>query len=175
MKALPWVACFGLLCALLVMRAYGDVGYAKLEAAQARVDSLQTLVDSLKAEASKADIQLVTVTDTLVITIERERVVQVVAADSVRAHTDSIGAVHLDNLVASHERHVAAVQEVADQRLLWGNTWRDYALTLEQQNAELRIATTLAYGMLRRERRNANLYKAGALLVGVALVVGAVK
>ena len=174
--ALPWVLACGFALAFFATCSGYDVQTAKLDAARAAVDSLAPIVAAHEKEARTADTVLVHVTDTLTVTIERTRVVQAEAADSVRAHVDSIGAVHLDSLVAAHERHVEAVQQVADARLLWGQTWKDYAGSLEVVNAELRIANTLALAAIRAEKRKSfALSLGGGGLVVAALAVAVLR
>jgi hypothetical protein len=58
---------------------------------------------------------------------------------------------------------------------LWGQSWKDYALTLEQQNAQLTIASTLAYGMLRSERRKRSVYQTALALGAVAFTVNVLR
>lgn len=175
MKALPWLLVLALLVALYAMRGIADYRGSALEQARDSVAALQPRVDSLRAEALRGDTALRIVTDTIVRTIERVRVVQAESADSVRVRTDSVGAYYLDNLIAAQADEVAAVWAVADERLAWGSGWRDYALTLEQQNVQLQIANTLAYGLLRAQRRQNLALRAGAIVLAGAVLYGAVK
>lgn len=175
MKALPWILVIGLLAALYAVRGITMARGADMRAAWDSVAVLAPVVEAHRTEAVGADTVLVRVTDTLTVTIERTVALAAVSADSVRAHVDSTGAIYLDSLEAAHERHVAAVVAVSDARLAWGTTWRDYALALEAQNRQQDVALTLAYGMLRSQRRRNLGLKAGVVVLGAAIVYGAVK
>ena len=94
-------------------------------AAEAAVATLRPLADSLRVEAERRDTVLAVVTDTVQVVVTRERVVQVAVVDSLRVRLDSAETVLLDSLVASHAEEVAALERLAQERLLWGQGWRD--------------------------------------------------
>lgn len=94
-------------------------------AAEAAIATLRPLADSLRTEALTKDTVLLAVTDTVRVVVTRERIVQVAVVDSLRVRLDSAETVLLDSLVASHAEEVAALELLAQERLLWGQGWKD--------------------------------------------------
>ena len=100
-----------------------------------------------------------------------------VSADSLRATLDSVQSVMLANVEEAHAAEIAAVWQIADARLLWGQGWKDYAIAGEElasiQNAtivQLRFRDEIMQGVLRQERQQVWLSR-GLATVGVIAVL----
>ncbi len=128
MKAVPWfLVAAGLVGWAVAREMKGSAAVDRALAAEAAVATLRPLADSLRAEAERRDTLLVHVTDTIRVVVTRERVVQVAVVDTLRATLDSAQTALLDTLVASHATEVAALERLAQERLLWGQGWKDAA------------------------------------------------
>ena len=174
-ETLLWAAVVGLVVLLVVGQCSGGaaVDAARAEGHQAAADSLQPLVDSLRATAAHRDTLLVEVTDTVRVTIERVRIVAQAADSALRATLDSAQAVVLDELQAAHAEEVRAWQTLADERLAWGNAWREAAEALEAENVQLRLAGEsweAAYRSSQGDKRLAQI--GGVLAAGVGFALG---
>lgn len=170
MKALPWVL---LSAAVLVLAATWRVGQSAVVRAQALEDSiavLQPVVDSLVAEAERRDTVLVTVTDSVRVVVERTRERQTVIVDTLYAMADSVEDAYLDSLVATHAEEVAALERLAEERLLWGTSWMEAAKGLEAENLLL-DARGDSWEAAYASRSRRAWYERGAVAV---VVIGAV-
>lgn len=184
--ALPWVLVCGLLVALFVMRGLVSASTARLEEARDSIAKLEPRLAESEAHAAelmvsafKQDTVLIVLTDTVQVTIERAREDASAATDSLRATLDSLQAVQLDSIESAHEREVSAVLAVADQRLLWGQGWRDAAFA---KDSALVVAQALAdqyraFSEVQAEQvRSVTRQRNLSVAVNVALaVVGAVR
>lgn len=141
MRAVPWLLVAGLLAwAFWQGRGVGEA-VGRAEAAEAVADSLAPIVDSLKAVAVRRDTVIVTVLDSVRVVVERERIVQIAVVDTLRATLDSVQAVMLDELVASHAAEVEALETATREALLWGQSWKDVAEAQTAEIAALRLSS----------------------------------
>lgn len=157
--AVPWVAVAVAMVALYAMRGARDVAVREADEATDSILKLAPVVVQLRAESDSlrrlsltADTVLVAVTDTVRVEIARYVGMATASADSLRQTLDSAQAVHLGNLESAHTAEVAAVWRIADERLAWGNTWRDYALTVDSL-AQVQRATINQYAIANRALR----------------------
>lgn len=115
--------------------------------------------DSLGRIAHTADTVRVEVERVVRVEVDRSREAARASADSLRATLDSTEAVMLANLEANHEAEVAAVWRVADTRLAWGNSWRDYAIVGDSlaraQAAQIALHAAVNDGLRSAMRRQA--------------------
>ena len=127
MKYVPWVL-VGLLLLWAVIRGQDtDQAVDRALAAEAAVATLRPLADSLRLEAERRDTLILTITDSVRVVVTRERIVQVASVDTIRAHTDSVGSVALDSLLASEDREDVAQTLLQVETLAWGQSWKDIA------------------------------------------------
>jgi hypothetical protein len=172
--ALPWL----LLLAVFIYALFARMGAegaaearVQARAAQDSLAKLEPVVARLRAEAERLDTVLIQTTDTIRVTVERTRVVAANATDSALAHADSATAVFIGELNAAHAEEVAALTSLADQRLLWGEGWKDVALASEAAIEQYRIQTQAQAAIIRHEKHQGTLVK--ALLVGENVLLGA--
>ena len=142
-------------------------------------DEFRARADSAIAEGLHRDTVLVEVTDTVRVVIAAAQDVAHEASDSLHATLDSTQAALLDTILVAHAAEVAAVWAIADERLLWGQSWRDAALTADSVAVAERVRADLIETFQASETRRANRVKrerdmaivlnviqAGATLVG---------
>lgn len=173
MNRAGWIVALVLAGVLLVGQCGEPAEVARAEAAEDSIARLAPVVDSLRTEALRRDTVLVTVTDTLTLTIERVRVEATVIVDSLHARLDSVETVYLDELVEAHAEEVAALEVIITETRLWGQSWKDAAEALEAENFQLRIrgdAWEAAYESQRGQNKWLRI-GTGALTVG-AYVLG---
>ena len=179
-----WAIAVGLLLAWISTGRDNSRAYARIEAAEDSLAVLAPLADSLSREV--AGLRAVAVkSDTVRILVEREAIGEVDrameaanrSADSLRATLDSVQSVMLANVEEAHAAEIAAVWQIADARLLWGQGWKDYAIAGEElasiQNAtivQLRFRDEIMQGVLRQERQQVWLSR-GLATVGVIAVL----
>lgn len=156
---LPWLLVLLLGWALLVRGCANPSAEAARLRAERAEDSIRVLLpayDSLALRARLRDTVLVEVTDTLEVTLERVRVEVVEASDSLRSVLDSVQTELLNELEAAHAEEVLALERLAEQRLIWGESWRDAALATNALLDQYRVANDAkdeALAALRREDR----------------------
>ena len=182
-SALPWALVGVMMVALYAMRNVRDVAVDRADAAEDSVAVLAPVVAQLQAEGDSlrglsltADTVLVTVTESVVIEIEATQDRYEAVADSLRATLDSAQNVHLVNIEEAHKAEVVAVWRIADERLAWGNTWRDYAMAADSLNrvqaaviGQYALVNTALRAALRREAVRGRATEVLAML-GVAYV-----
>jgi hypothetical protein len=157
----------------------------ELQAAEDSLDTLEPRVVALTAEvehlaglAFQRDTVLVAVTDTVIREVARHREDGQASADSLRSTLDSVQSVHLANLESSHRAEVAAIQRLADNTRLWGESWRALAITQDSliaaQSAQLALHGLVNAGLrqaLVREKQQVWLSRSAAVLGVVAVLV----
>ena len=176
-RLIPWILFAVAFVWLALSRGCTDPRVTEaVERARIAEDSLAVLepkVDSLVALAARRDTVRIAVEDTIRVTVERVRVVAAVASDSLAEHVDSVGAAFLAELQAAHAEEVASLERLAEERLLWGQSWKDAAEALEAENKQLRLrgdSWQQAYNASRRESRWLKL--GGIALVGLSVYQG---
>lgn len=137
MKWLAGVLAAALVVGWVVLRGDASEAVRRAEILEDSLAVLGPVVDSLVAEAERRDTVLVAVTDTVRLVVERTRTVQVEVLDTLRARLDSAEIVLLDSLVSAHAEEVAALERLAEERLLWGTSWKGAAEGLEAENVLL--------------------------------------
>jgi hypothetical protein len=149
-----------------------------IAALEPRVRQLTQDVEYLSALAFQRDTVLVEVTKAATIVVDSSRIRYTRAADSLRATLDSAQAVHLANLESSHRAEVAAIQRLADNTRLWGESWRALAITQDSliaaQSAQLALHGLVNAGLrqaLVREKQQVWLSRSAAVLGVVAVLV----
>ena len=142
-------------------------------------DEARARADSALGVGFRLDTVLVAVTDTVRVVIQAAQAVANEAADSLHVTLDSSQAALLDTILVAHAAEVAAVWRLADERLLWGQSWRDVALKADSTAVAERVRADLIETFQASETRRANRVKrerdmaivlnviqAGATLVG---------
>jgi hypothetical protein len=140
--------------------------------------ALKAEVQHLTGLAFQRDTVLVAVTDTVIREVARHREDGQASADSLRSTLDSVQSVHLANLESSHRAEVAAIQRLADNTRLWGESWRALAITQDSliaaQSAQLALHGLVNAGLrqaLVREKQQVWLSRSAAVLGVVAVLV----
>lgn len=179
-SSVPWLVVLALLAYMVLARGCSGVAVrdavARAEAAESALDSLGPITDSLRAEAAHRDTTIITLTDTIRVTIERVRVVASAADSALRATLDSAQVVILDELQAAHATEVAALEVLLTETRLWGQAWKDAAEALEVENAQLRLRGDAWESAYKGTRGQNRWLKAGGLallgFVGYDAVTG---
>lgn len=170
MKYVPWVL-VGLLLLWAVIRGQDtDQAVDRALAAEAAVATLRPLADSLRLEAERRDTLILTITDSVRVVVTRERIVQVASVDTIRAHTDSVGSVALDSLLASEAREDVAQDRLQAETLAWGGSWKALAEVNQAGWTQERIRGDLWEAAARSQRRRA-WYERGAALLAIGVLV----
>lgn len=171
---LPWLLVVGLLGWLMFLRGCDGAAVAearaRAELAEDSIAVLEPIVEELLETALERDTVLVAVTDTVVVELERIRLETVVLLDTLEAHVDSIGAELLEELELAHAEEVAQLEQLSTERLLWGESWRDAALALEEEVVQLRIRGDQWEAAFRAQSWSKNGWKLAAVAEGLALV-----
>lgn len=141
MRALPWALAVLVLAWALWTGRGASRAVERAEQAEAVADSLGAVSDSLRAIAEVRDTVLIATTDTILRVVERVRTVQVAVVDSLRQRLDSAEIALLDGLVEAHAEEVAALERLAEERLIWGESWKATAEALLTENAALRLSS----------------------------------
>lgn len=152
---------------------------AAIATVTAQRDEARARADSAITEGLRRDTVLVELTDTVRVVIQAAQDVAHEASDSLHATLDSAQAALLDTILVAHAEEVAAVWRIADERLLWGQSWRDAALKADSVAIVERVRADLVETFQRSETHRANRTKwernvslavnviqAGATLVG---------
>lgn len=121
----------------------------------AQLDVAVAQRDSAFEAGFHRDTVLVELTDTVRVVVRMAEVRGDVAMDTLRARADSTEAVWLDSLNVAHADEVAAWQTLADERLLWGETWRTAAMAADSVSRIDRALTATYRAFAEAETRRA--------------------